>query len=390
MKVLLLPALLLFLFSSSFSQKISTAGWKRIVPSCSIPKEIKVKNSNNNLDVVKFNDRYYFAFRTALTHFASRKTTMYILSSNDLQNWKLEQEIHHGHDLREPRFIVHNGKLFFYYFEGGKSPFTFNPRHIWVREFNPSTGWQPEHNIGLDGYVPWRLRTRNDTIYLSAYYGKDMYTAKHSSDLRLFISVNGYDWQPLTEHSLVKGENAEEGEFIFDDEGHLWAVVRLEGEGSVIACADKNDPGDWHVNYSKYKYDSALMFRHGEAVYVVSRRNVDGTMAKSPKWFPQNMKRKYNLIKYWLTTKKTALFRLDKPDMQLEHVMDFPSTGDTAFPGIVQIDDNNFLLMNYSSNIHDKNRNWFAGQLGKTYIYWTILAFSSDADEASGAPVIHR
>jgi len=390
MKVLHLSAFLLFLVTPSLAQKISTAEWKRMVPSCDLPKEINVKNSNNNLDVVKFNDRYYFAFRTALTHFASRKTVMYVLSSDNLTDWKLEQEIHHGHDLREPRFIVHDEKLFFYYFEGGKSPFTFNPRHIWVREFDPSRGWQAEQNIGLDGYVPWRLRTRNDTIYLSAYYGKDMYTSKHSSDLRLFTSLNGYNWEPLTEHSLVKGENAEEGEFIFDDDGHLWATVRLESEGSMIACADKNSPADWHVNYSKHKYDSALMFCRGEDIYVVSRRNVDGTMAKAPRWFSQNMKRKYNLIKYWLTTKKTALYRLDKSDMQLEHVMDFPSTGDTAFPGIVKMDDNNFLLMNYSSNIRDKNRNWFAGQLGKTYIYWTILTFSNDADEVSGTPVIPR
>ncbi len=383
MKSLLLAILSLLFIAPLFPQSITTVEWQKLVPSKNLPGNIKIRHSNNNLDLVKFNGRYYFAFRTAPTHFASTKTKMYILSSEDLQSWTLEKEIHHGYDLREPRFVEHNGKLFFYFFEGSKSPFRFDPRHIWMLEYNPSSGWQPKKNIGLDGYVPWRLRTRNDTIYLSAYYGKGLYTSNHQSDLRLFTSVNGYDWKPLTEFAQVTLETCEEGEFIFDNDGHLWATVRLESEGSLIACADKDQPGDWCVNYSKYKYDSALMFTYNDEIYIVSRRNVDGTMAKAPKWFPENMKKKYNLVKYWLTTKKTALFKLDKSTMELKHLMDFPSTGDTAFPGIVQLDENRFLLFNYSSNIHDKNRNWFAGQLGKTYIYWTILKFGEKGGEVS-------
>lgn len=390
MKFLYVLALLLWFISPVFAQKISTAGWKKLVPSDNIPGQIEIRNSNNNLDLVKFKGRYYFAFRTAPTHFPSGRATMYILSSDDLENWSMEHKIHLGNDLREPRFIEYNDKLLFYFFEGSKLPFRFDPKHVWMVEYTPSSGWSHKKNVGLDGYVPWRLRTRNDTIYLSAYYGKNLYSANHKSDLRLFTSTNGYDWVPLTENPQVIGENSEEGEFIFDEEGTLWATVRLESEGSLIACADKDSPGDWYCNYSKYKYDSALMFDHNDEIYVISRRNVDGTMAKAPKRLSQNIRRKYNLLKYWLTTKKTALFRLDKSKMELEHIMDFPSTGDTAFPGIVQVDEHNFLLMNYSSNIHDINRNWFSGQLGKTYIYWTILKFADEEFDRSELTVTPR
>jgi len=375
MKHSLIILSLVLLSSALLPQSISTSGWQKLVPSGHLPKNIRTRSSNNNLDLVKFNGRYYLAFRTAPTHFASKKTTLYIISSEDLQSWRLEQEIHHGYDLREPRFIVFNEKLFFYYFEGGRSPFRFEPRKVWVKTFTPAEGWHHSYDTGLDGYVPWRLRTQNGIIYLSAYYGRGLYSSGHSSDMRLFISNDGYQWKPLTEKSQVRGENPSEGEFIFDKEGNLWATVRLESEGALIAYAGKNDLGNWQVNYSKYKYDSALMFTAGNETYVVSRRNVDGTMAKAPGWFPKNLRKKYNLLKYWLTTKKTALFRLNKVTMELEHLIDFPSTGDTAYPGMVQIDENNFLLMNYSSNIYDKNRNWLAGQLGKTYIYWTVLSF---------------
>lgn len=367
--------ILLFFFSAARSQNISATGWQKLVPSESLPKNLKIRSSNNNLDLIQFNGRFYFAFRTAPTHFASRKTRIYILSSADLESWTPEREIHHGCDLREPRFVQHDGKLLFYFFEGGKSPFRFEPRHIWMLEYHPSAGWQAEKNIGLDGYVPWRLRTRNDTIFLSAYFGKNIYNSRHQSELRLFISTDGIAWKPLTETPQSIAGNSSEGEFIFDKDGYLWATVRLESEGSLLACADKGSPGNWHVRYSKYKYDSALMFMQGDDIYVISRRNVDGTMAKAPKWFPKNLRKKYNLLKYWITTKKTALFRLDKSAMQLTHVMDFPSTGDTAFPAMAQLDENRYLLMNYSSNIRDRDRNWLAGQLGKTYIYWTILKF---------------
>ena len=36
---------------------------------------------------------------------------MHVLSSDDGQNWKLEQTINMGSDLREPRFLSFNGKL---------------------------------------------------------------------------------------------------------------------------------------------------------------------------------------------------------------------------------------------------------------------------------------
>ena len=61
-------------FIATFAQKITTSEWKQFVPSNVIPSNIKCKNSNNNLDLVAFNGKYYCAFRTAPTHFASKKT----------------------------------------------------------------------------------------------------------------------------------------------------------------------------------------------------------------------------------------------------------------------------------------------------------------------------
>ncbi|HNY56259.1 MAG TPA: hypothetical protein PKI86_11545, partial [Chitinophagales bacterium] len=60
--------------SVSLSQTITTTEWTQFVSSDAIPKDIKCRNSNNNIDLVQFKGRYYCAFRTAPTHFASKKT----------------------------------------------------------------------------------------------------------------------------------------------------------------------------------------------------------------------------------------------------------------------------------------------------------------------------
>jgi hypothetical protein len=56
--------------------------------------------------------------------------------------------------------------------------------------------------------------------------------------------------------------------------------------------------------------------------------------------------------------------------------MNLPGAGDTAFPSIIRLDANRFLIANYSSPIHKrKRRSWLNGQLNETGIYLQILTF---------------
>ncbi len=369
--MLILVILIALLWLNPFAQKqsVDPTGWVQLIPSENIDKRVKCLRGNNNLDAVQYKERYYVAFRTAPTHFASRKTKLYIISSNDLENWDYEHEIHMGSDMREPRFVVYKDTLFFYFFQGGKVPYKFEPKHVWVSYLDAGV-WQSNQNLDMDGYIPWRLRNRADTLYLSAYFGKDIYNSKHQGSQRLFISTNGFDFEPISEEVQAPGLGVEEGAFIFDTLGNLWSTLRMEGDGSYLAYADKNDLANWQTKYSKNKYDSALLFEYKGEIYLVSRRNMDGFAKKSNS-------RLYNLVRYSFTKKKTALFRIDQQKMEIKWIKDFPSTGDTAFPGIIDLGNGKFFLLNYSSNIHKKEKNWIKGQLGKTYIYSTIL----DMDE---------
>jgi hypothetical protein len=374
MRILLFSVLLVFGFST-YAQKVSFSEWKNLTTSGKLPAECKLMHSNNNLDLAKYKGKYYLAFRTAPTHYASRKVKLYVVSSYDLDKWEFESEIWLDREMREPRFAVYHDTLNLYFFTGGTSIFKFEPRQLMVCRSIGGNFWSKPQSIGMDGFVPWRLREHNDTLYLSAYDGRNLYNSKHKADLRLFYSTNATAFRRYTTSPQIDADHAEEGEFIFDKRGDLYATVRLEGAGSLICHADRANIGHWTNVRSKYKYDSALLFDHEDDIYLVSRRNIDGPMNKSNDTILSKRQRLRNLIRYWFTTKVTALYKLNKKDLSISLVADLPSTGDTAFPGIVKLDDGSYLLMNYSSNIAGHKKNWFFGQLGKTYIYWTKLAF---------------
>ncbi len=357
------------------AQKVSFSELENLTTSGRIQSEVPMLKANNYLDITYFKGKYYLAFRTAPTHFASKKTLLVVLSSADRRYWTVETQFAFGADIREPRFCVLGDTLLLYFFIGGTKPLKFEPREICLAKTNGS-GWSGAQNIGLDGYVPWRVRSRNDTLFMSAYYGKNLYEKNHRADLRIFISTNGNKWQPISKSPQIDLPHAEEGEFIFGSDSCFYAVVRLESNGALV-CKGQNCAIDqWETKRTKYKYDSALLFEHNSDIYLVSRRNLDGEMDKIKKRKNDTHGRMRNLIRYSITKKVTALFKLDKENLTLHHVLDFPSTGDNAFPAIVKLDDKNYWLMNYSSDITKRKKSWLVGQFSKTFIYETVLTFN--------------
>lgn len=370
--------LLLFLLQSSFlsAQQVQFDEWKNLTTSGKLPPQVKIQHSNNNLDLVHFNGKYFLAFRTAPTHFASKKAVMYVVSSTNLENWNYETEIKLESDLREPRFAVYHDTLNLYFFRGGTKMFRFEPKELLVCRKSVNGNWSVPQSVQLDGFVPWRVRERKDTLYLSAYYGKNLYRNNHHSNLRLFSSVDALNWKPISETPQVDILSAEEGEFIFDKAGNLFATVRLEGTGALVCRADKNNLSNWEQKRTKTKYDSALLFEHKDEIYLVSRRNLDGDIDKTKNRKNEKQGRIRNLIRYSITRKVTSLFKFNKEDLSLSVVATFPSTGDNAYPAIAQSGEIEYVLMNYSSDIKGSKKNWLSGQLGKTYIYWTRLRFN--------------
>jgi hypothetical protein len=250
--------------------------------------------------------------------------------------------------------------------------FRFQPKHIWTCILSES-GWSEKIRTNLDGFVNWRLRVHAGKLYLSAYYGVDIYNNQHQGNLRLFTSLDGIHFLPISETPQIITKGAEEGEFIFDKEGNLWAVVRLEGSGSLLCFASKDAPDKWTTKFSKLKYDSSLLFEYNDVIYLIARKNLNGNATEVE--HPDKKQRFRNLLRYSFSKKVTALYKINRDKMEIESILNFPSTGDTSFPAIAKKDEKSFYLLNYSSDIHKRDKIWIAGQLGKTFIYQTEVHF---------------
>jgi len=361
-----------------------------LVPGPNLPKRVSPQAANNNLDMILWKGHYYFAFRTAPFHYASDQAKLYVMRSADMQKWTYETELSVGSDLREPRFFVYQDTLRMYCFQAGVSMLTFEPRKILALTHQEAGKWRLDEIQGMEGFVPWRLRTYQGTAYLSAYDGRSIYRPGHQGDLRLFTSHDGLNWNPISERPQVDLKGAEEGEFVILDNGELWATVRLEGGGGALAFAEPGELHDWHLIRMNRKYDSAMMFTYEGEVFLVARYHPAGQPDRAPRWLPKFLRHYFNLFFYILSKKRTALYWVDRENLDIKLLTLLPGNGDTAFAGIApKKDGSGYWLANYTSPFRDKNWSWVRGQFKRTFIYTVDLDLhpvdDSMADSQLGA-----
>lgn len=357
----------------------------QIVPSEMLPQNVKIQPANNNLDIVSHNNRIYFAFRTAPNHFASPDAVLYILSSEDEKNWEFESEIKMGTDLREPRFLSWNGHLFLYFAVLGSNPVKFEPRGVMITEFIDRGRWTEPVWIYEPGFIAWRTKILNGKPYILGYVGgENIYqNDREAVNVHWLTTSDGYNLEPVVEGQpvVLSGGNSET-DFVFLDDGSLVAVARNEegdelGWGSKICRAEKDSLGSWSCAGDPKKYDSPLMFRHGEDVYLIGRRNLTetGNYDLFMRDLPADQQTLYYEYDYWQHPKRCSLWKVNHDDLSVSFVLDLPSKGDTCFAGLIQLSEDEFLIYNYTSPLEGDDISWFEGQTGPTIIYRTVLKF---------------
>lgn len=357
-----------------------------LVPSAELPKGLDILRSNNNVSVTFFKHRLYVAFRTSPTHFASKKTGVYILSSADAETWTKEMELFPNRDVREPFLQVFDSVLRFYSFEAGTKMTSFEPHEITCYSTSGNGKWSIPQRVLHAGEVHWSMKSRKGVTYLSSYEGSH-YELKGPSKVSLHFSKtsDGLNFYPIGDNGVVYIGGVSETDFEFDKEGNLWAVTRLEdgdssGFGSHVVYASKNNIAQWQFPSTADPncYMSPKVFRQGNDIFLIARKQ----LGKKPFGYANSQKsmryrRLHNWINFSLSPKTTALYRINKHTHQVEWLTDLPGAGDTAFPSILRLDSNRLLVANYSSPLRFKKRSWLCGQLGRTGIYLTIISFDN-------------
>ncbi len=385
-KFLIVLCFFILFFSCEKKEKVPVLSEPvQIVPSVTLPENVKVQQANNNLDIVKHDNRIFFAFRTAPNHFASSETVMYVLSSVDEDNWEFETEIKRGTDLREPRFLSFNGKLFLYFAVLGSNPLKFEPQGMMITEYKGHGNWTEPVWVYLPGFIPWRTKVVNGKAYMLGYVGgENIYqNDREAVDVHWLTTEDGYNLEPVVEGKpvVLSGGNSET-DFVFLDDGSLVAVSRNEegdelGWGSKICMAQSDSLGEWECVPDPKKYDSPLMFRHGKDIYLIGRRNLTetGNYDLFMRELPADQQTLYYEYDYWQNPKRCSLWRVNPATLNVSFVLDLPSKGDTCFAGLIQLSDDEYLIYNYTSPLDGEDLSWFDGQRGPTIIYRTVLKF---------------
>lgn len=360
-----------------------------VVPSDALP--MTTDTSNNNVDIMLFQDRLFMAWRTAETHWASVNTAMMVVSSTDMgQSWEQEAVIEMGSDVREPRFMVFDGALMLHWFQGGTDPLGFDPQAMWRMRREGLGQWTPREMWGQDGEIPWQMKVRNGQAFMTSYRGAHYrIEGDPSIDVYFKTSTDGTHWAVQDPaHPAVYHGGVSEVAFEFDLSGNLWGVTRNEdgdasGFGSHVCFAPAGDLSNWQcpARCSPERYDSPWMFRHGSELYLVARRDVGGPFDEGLTGMSLEDQRVTYLLDYWNRPKRTALYRIDQTNREVVHLMDLPGVGDTAFPSIRRLDAHRFVMANYTSPLDAPGISWITGQGSPrgTQIYLMEITFEPGA-----------
>jgi len=367
---------------------------RRIVPSEGLPPEAPAQTSNNNLDVIRFEDRVYLAFRTGPSHYASPEVRIHLVSSVDEITWRHERSYTRAADLREPRFLEVNGRLFLYLAELGTNRLDFEPMGTLVSERDDAGAWSDLEVIPeLTNAIGWRTRT--ETIdgtprhFMVAYYGGEMiYDFLEMPRIRvdLLETDDGRTFRAFdAAHPTLYVGGASETDFSIGEDGRLVGVMRNEagdaesGFGSRVCTAEPGALAQWSCVTDPRKYDSPLMFFHDGEHYLIGRRNV----TSSGDYDLMGDERTHvaraiaNQLAYRDEPKRCALWRFVEGEDRFAFVLDLPSRGDTCFPGrIAGSRPDEVIVYDYTSDPDGADVPWHVGQEGPTFIVRHVLRFT--------------
>ncbi len=308
--------------------------------------EVKVANirrvfhngeHNAFTDLVRFQDKFYLAFRSCPDgHMVHPSASIIILSSTDAKEW---EQVHRfsvaKRDTRDPHFLVFKDRLFVYtgtWYCGDTSPkyedCDLNEHLGYAAWSDDGVQWHsPILLEGTFGHYIWRANAFDGKAYLCGRRKTDFAVGPRGEgpmvESAMLESDDGLIWRT---RALFQEIDGDETAFQFETDGSIIAIGR-RGRGNAQLLKSERPYTQWDRKELDRSVGGPLLARWGNR-YVVGGRKTMGDQGP-----------------------KTSLCWLVED--QLHEFAELPSAGDNSYPGFVEISPTRAIVSWYSSHERD-------------------------------------
>lgn len=377
-------------------------------------------------------------FSNYATRLKQQSRIMWFQSQSAIEKQRLDQFLRKFNsllvefDLREPFFLVLNGKLHFYFQQIESKSMSFHSLRTWHLALDAAShSWSEPQPILAAKEHFWDIQVKKEgsreMAYLTSYSGGHYAVNEDSkfNSIHFRKSPDGVVWNAVDNKESVYRGGASEAGFVFVPQTRqMFASLRLDdgdalGWGSLLAQASWDRLSDWKIppRADPRRFDSPRLFTYRGEIYLLARQNIClnknneleedrncafdrefvGVSEKSAEkkretilgkiknkalslknifshGAPPGVSLQYEYIYYFHLPKRTALYWLNPNNRRFQRMLTLPSAGDTGFPSVEPLGNGEFLVANYSSDPAQTRWSWRTGQQNPTGIYFLKLS----------------
>ena len=322
-------------------------------------KDLRTQHLSNT-DLIRFRDSFFLVHARTKWHLEDRRGALVVQRSADARQWEEVARITVPNtDVRDPKFAVIGGRLFMYFLPN--TSFDPSPKTTYWTVSDDGVSWQAPREVegiwlpdGKGGWTLsrswnfWRPKSRDGRTWYMLASGPLPGTSPRVSVL--IRSVDGLRWEMVSPVYTAHGNG--EPEMEFQDDGSIIACLRCGGLGvpgyefgnptanTVIAVA-RPPYTEWSTAHSFItRLDGSTMFSVGGRMFAAGRNHL------GPRRDLGNH----------LATKRTAIYEVRRD--RLVHLFDLPSSGDTAYTGVVVRGDD--IFVSYYTPPIERDLPWIA------------------------------
>jgi hypothetical protein len=306
-------------------------------PRCELVSAGKIWDAaphNAFTDLIRWQDRFYCAFREGQGH-AGDRGRLRIIVSNDGQQWESAGLlVHDQFDLRDAALaVMPDGRLMVL---GGAQQLTDGARRTGTFVSFTRDGHQftTPHVVFPPGRWLWRVTTHDD-----AAYGVSYGTPENPQASALHKTTDGLSYQTVLAELLNDGEHPTEARLRFASDGTCYCLHRRDGTTKYTAQLGRAKPPYtvWRWQDLERRLGGPNFLQLPSGHWIAAGRLSDG----GP---------------------RTELLSLGIEQGTMTPILRLPSGGDTSYPGMLWYDD--LLWVSY-----------YASHEGRTSIYLAKVRF---------------